>query len=178
VGAGIDTTDPHREKARLSSTCETARCRGTMAVEFVEITKDTVRAVCKLDAGDGGRQVAPNAVSIAQAHFHPEAWFRAIHADGELAGFLMLWDPSQVQASEDPRFILWRFMIDARLQRRGFGRAALALAFEQVRARGGDALHLTHVKDVEDAARLYRSLGFVYTGVEEDGELWMVRRLC
>jgi diamine N-acetyltransferase len=83
-----------------------------------------------------------------------------------------------VQASEDPRFILWRFMIDARLQRRGFGRAALALAFEQVRARGGDALHLTHVKDVEDAARLYRSLGFVYTGVEEDGELWMVRRLC
>jgi hypothetical protein len=47
-----------------------------------------------------------------------------------------------------------------------------------VRARGGDALHLTHVKDVEDAARLYRSLGFVYTGVEEDGELWMVRRLC
>lgn len=69
-----------------------------MAVEFVEITKDTVRAVCKLDAGDGGRQVAPNAVSIAQAYFHREAWFRAIHADAALVGLLTLWDPSQVQS--------------------------------------------------------------------------------
>ncbi len=148
-----------------------------MPVEFVEITKDTVRAVCKLDAGDGGRQVAPNAVSIAQAYFSDEAWFRAIHADGELVGFLMLWDPTLVQQSEDPRFILWRFMVDARFQRRGYGRAALELAFAHVRARGGDALYLTHVKDVDEAARLYRALGFTYTGEEEDGELWMVRRL-
>ena len=70
-----------------------------MTVELVEITKDTVRAVCKLDAGDGGRQVAPNAESIAQAYFEKEAWFRAIHAQGELVGFLMLWDPTLAQAS-------------------------------------------------------------------------------
>jgi diamine N-acetyltransferase len=148
-----------------------------MTVELVEITKDTVRAVCKLDAGDGGVQVAPNAVSIAQAYFHEEAWFRAIQADGQLVGFLMLWDPTLVERSEDPRFILWRFMVDARFQRRGYGRAALELAFQHVRSRGGDAVHLTHVKTVDEAARLYRALGFVYTGVEEDGELWMVRTL-
>ncbi|MFN9107381.1 MAG: GNAT family N-acetyltransferase [Betaproteobacteria bacterium] len=145
------------------------------AVELVEVTKDTVRAVCKLDAGDGGRQVAPNAVSIAQAYFHDEAWFRAIHADGALVGFLMLWDPSLVEVSEDPRFILWRFMIDARFQRRGYGRAALELACAHARERGADALYLTHVKAVDEAARLYRSVGFAYTGVEADGELWMVR---
>jgi diamine N-acetyltransferase len=57
------------------------------------------------------------------------------------------------------------------------GRAALELASEHVRSRGGDALYLSHVKTVDEAARLYRSLGFVYTGVEEDGELWMVRAL-
>ncbi len=148
-----------------------------MTVELVEITKDTVRAVCQLDAGDGGRQVAPNAVSIAQAYFHDEAWFRAIHADGELVGFVMLWDPTQVASSEEPRFIVWRFMIDARVQRRGHGRAARERVIEQVRARGGTALYLSHVKAVDAAARLYRALGFVYTGVEEDGELWMVRTL-
>jgi diamine N-acetyltransferase len=148
-----------------------------MAIELVEITKDTVRAVCQLDAGDGGRQVAPNAVSLAQAYFHDEAWFRAIHADGELVGFLMLWDPSLVEVSDDPRFILWRFMVDARFQRRGHGRAALERVFEHLRARGAGALHLTHVKDVDEAARLYRAVGFEYTGVEEDGELWMVRQL-
>jgi diamine N-acetyltransferase len=148
-----------------------------MTIELVEINADTVRDVCRLDAGDGGRQVAPNAVSIAQAYFSKEAWFRAIHADGQLVGFLMLWDPNLVPASEEPRFILWRFMIDARFQRRGYGRAALELALAHVRARGGEALYLSHVKDVDDAARLYRSLGFTYTGVEEDGELWMVRHL-
>jgi diamine N-acetyltransferase len=89
----------------------------------------------------------------------------------------MLWDPTLAQASEEQRFILWRFMIDARFQRRGHGRAALERVFEHVRGRGGNAVHLTHVKDVDDAARLYRALGFVYTGVEEDGELWMVRQL-
>lgn len=61
-----------------------------MAVTLREITRDTVRNVCRLDAGDGGRQVAPNAVSIAQADFAPEAWFRAIHDDGALAGVVML----------------------------------------------------------------------------------------
>ncbi len=148
-----------------------------MTVRLVEITKDTVHAVCKLDAGDGGRQVAPNAVSIAQAYFHDEAWFRAIHAGDDLVGFLMLWDPSLVAASEEPRFILWRFMVDARFQRRGHGRAALELAFAHVRSRGGRQLYLSHVKGVEASARLYRALGFTYTGVEEDGELWMVRAL-
>ena len=48
-----------------------------MTVELREVTRATVAAVCKLDAGDGGKQVAPNAVSIAQAHFQREAWFRA-----------------------------------------------------------------------------------------------------
>jgi diamine N-acetyltransferase len=148
-----------------------------MPVQLVEITKDTVRDVCRLDAGDGGRQVAPNAVSIAQAYFHEEAWFRAIQADDALVGFLMLWDPTLAAASEEPRFILWRFMIDARFQRRGYGRAALQLACAQARERGAAALHLTHVKTVDEAARLYGSAGFTYTGAEEDGELWMVRTL-
>ena len=50
-----------------------------MPIHLREVTRETVTAVCKLDAGDGGRQVAPNAVSIAQAHFQGEAWFRAAY---------------------------------------------------------------------------------------------------
>jgi diamine N-acetyltransferase len=149
-----------------------------MDVQLVEITKDTVRAVCKLDAGDGGAQVAPNAHSIAQAHFAPEAWFRAIHADGALAGFLMLYDPTLVPAPEEREFMLWRLMIDVRHQGRGVGRAAVERLCEHVRTRpGGDALYVSHVKESARLARFYASLGFAYTGDEEDGELWMVRRL-
>jgi diamine N-acetyltransferase len=149
-----------------------------MDVQLVEITKDTVRDVCRLDAGDGGRQVAPNAFSIAQAYFTPEAWFRAIHADGGLVGFLMLYDPSFVSEPEEKECMLWRLMIDARHQGRGHGAAAVEALAAHVRTRpGGDALYVSHVKDEPRLARFYASLGFAYTGDEEDGELWMVRRL-
>ena len=48
-------------------------------VELREITFETVRAICRLEvASSQAGFVAPNAVSIAEAHFAPTAWFRAI----------------------------------------------------------------------------------------------------
>lgn len=47
-----------------------------------EITAATVRDFCDLRVADTQRKyVATNAESIAQAYFHPEAWFRGIYAD-------------------------------------------------------------------------------------------------
>ncbi len=70
-------------------------------VTLREITADTVRRVSLLDVGPGqDNLVAPNAFSIAQAHFAPEAWFRAIYADEEPVGFAMLEDWSQVKDRE------------------------------------------------------------------------------
>lgn len=149
-----------------------------MTIELRQVTKDSVRAVCALDAGDGGQQVAPNAVSIAQAYFSREAWFRAIHAGDALVGFLMLYDPSLSEAPEDKEFMLWRLMIDHRFQGRGHGHAAVEALAAHVRTRpGADALHVSHVKEAQRLAAFYRSLGFEYTGDEEDGELWMRRAL-
>ena len=76
--------------------------------------------------------VAANAVSIAQAHFEPCAWFRAIYADETPIGFVML--------HEDPEkeeYFLWRFMVDAAYQRHGYGRRALDLVAEHVRTQPG-----------------------------------------
>lgn len=83
-----------------------------MAITLREITADTVVAVCTLDAGDDRTQVAPNAVSIAQAYFSRAAWFRAIYDDEAPVGFLMLYDPTLVPQPEEPHFFLWRLMID------------------------------------------------------------------
>ena len=55
-----------------------------MNVSLEEVTRETLRAVCKLDAGDDATQVAPNAVSIAEASFYDEAWFRAIYDNDAL----------------------------------------------------------------------------------------------
>ena len=94
-----------------------------MSVELREITAETVRAICDLGVGDDQRgYVAPNAVSIAVAHFQPKTWYRAIYADDEPAGFVLTF--------EDPEgdgYHLWRFMVDGRHQRRGVGRRAMEL---------------------------------------------------
>ena len=61
-----------------------------MEVELREITKETVRAICNLEvAGEQRGYVAPNAVSIAEAHFEPKHWMRAIYVDGEPVGFVL-----------------------------------------------------------------------------------------
>jgi diamine N-acetyltransferase len=150
----------------------------TMTVELREVTKDTVSSVCKLDAGDGGKQVAPNAVSIAQAYFSPEAWFRAIHAGDALVGFLMLYDHTLAEAPEEREFFLWRLMIDHRHQGRGYGHAAVERLVGHVRTRpGAERLLVSHVKSADRLARFYESLGFRYTGKEDEGELVMARDL-
>jgi diamine N-acetyltransferase len=147
-------------------------------IRLEEVTRDTVSAVCKLDAGDEGKQVAPNAVSIAQAHFQGEAWFRAVYHDELLVGFLMLYDPSLVERADEPDFFLWRLMIDKSHQGKGYGRAAVEALVEHVRTRpGAQRLLVSHVKGAERLSRFYQSLGFRYTGVEDDGELVMERAL-
>ena len=56
-----------------------------------EITKETVRLVTALDVGpDQHGLVAPNSISIAEAHFEPKAWFRAIYYGEEPAGFAIV----------------------------------------------------------------------------------------
>ena len=50
-------------------------------------------------------------------------WMRAIEADGELVGFVML----AITTEAHPEPYLWRFLIDRMHQRRGIGSAALDL---------------------------------------------------
>jgi diamine N-acetyltransferase len=148
-----------------------------MKVRLVAVTRDNLRALCKLDAGDGGTQVAPNVMSMAQAAVHPEAWPRAIEADGRLVGFVMLYDPTLAPPAhppEQPHFYVWRLMIDREHQRGGLGRAAMQRVIEHVRALPGvDRLLLSYVPPAEHLARFYGSLGFEPTGEVDEGELVM-----
>ena len=149
-----------------------------MTVQLRKVTRDTVSAVCKLDAGDDRKQVAPNSVSIAQAHFQGEAWFRAVYDDDLLVGFVMLYDPTLVESPDEPDFFLWRLMIDQSHQGKGYGRAVVEALVEHVRTRpGAQRLLVSHVKSADRLSRFYQSRGFRYTGVEDDGELVMERTL-
>jgi diamine N-acetyltransferase len=112
--------------------------------------------------------VAPAAVSIAEAHFSPEAWFRAIYAGDEPAGFVMLSVKPEV-----PEYVLWRFLVDARFQGRGVGSAALALVIAHVRALGATELFLSYVPGEGGPGPFYERHGFAPDGRVEDGEIVM-----
>ena len=110
-------------------------------VTLREINADTVRTVCNLKVADTQAQfVAPNAVSIAQAHFSDVAYFRAVYADDTPVGFIMLSD--DVAKAE---YFLWRYMIDEQYQGMGFGAQAIRLMTEYVRTRPNAKRFLTSV---------------------------------
>lgn len=140
-------------------------------VTLREITAATLSDILRLKVDEAqNRFVATNAVSIAQAHFSDQAWFRAIYADDTPVGFLMLADdPAK------PEYALWRFMIDARYQKLGFGRRAIALLIDHVRTRPGAAKLLVSCVEGEGSPiPFYESLGFRLTGDHDDGEAIMV----
>ena len=147
-------------------------------VSLQEITASTVRSILDLRIRpDQESYVASNAVSIAQAHFHPEAWFRAVYAAGVPVGFVMLRDttlvdPVPAQAS----LSLWRLMIDRSFQGRGFGRKALELAVAHARTRpGAEAFHTSYVEGELAPRDFYLSFGFEPTGKpKENGEIDLV----
>jgi diamine N-acetyltransferase len=136
-------------------------------VTLREITADTVRAICKLAVREDQQKfVAPNAVSIAQAHFADTAWFRAIYAGDTPVGFAMLDDQP-----DKPEYFLWRFMIDARYQGMSFGRRALELLVAHVRTRPNATEFLTSVQPGDGGPQpFYEKLGFELTGEIDDGE--------
>jgi diamine N-acetyltransferase len=140
-----------------------------------EITKETLRDITRLKVDPGQEHfVATNAESIAEAHFSPDvAWFRCVYADDTPIGFLMLEDNAP-----EGKYYLWRFMIDARFQRRGFGQKALERLFEHVKTRpGAQVLYTSCVPGEGSPGPFYETMGFVYTGEEDDGELIMRREL-
>jgi diamine N-acetyltransferase len=130
-------------------------------VSLREVTAETVRAICNLEVHPEQKGfVAPNAVSIAQAHFEPNAWFRAIYADDVPVGFVMLY-----KDEEKSEYFLWRFMIDAKYQRLGFGSLALNLVLEHVRSIPGTVELLTSCVPKEGGPEpFYAKLGFKRTG--------------
>src|SRR4051794_35797297 len=111
-----------------------------MTVSLRLVTKENVRAVAGLGVRPEQREdVAPNVRSLAEAYVEPPAWPRAIYADDEPVGFLML------HANDDEReYFLWRFMIAGDHQGKGYGRDALALLVEEVRGRGGTLLRSSY----------------------------------
>jgi diamine N-acetyltransferase len=132
-----------------------------------EITQKTLWPILNLEVDESQLSfVAPNAHSIAEAHFSDHAWFRGIYL-GELAvGFVMLYIDR-----EEPRYFLWRLMVDKDHQRMGYGRQAMEQVIDHVRSLPGAAcLETSYTPGVGNPSPFYYKLGFKETGEVLEGE--------
>ena len=115
--------------------------------------------------------VAPNVVSVAQASLTTDVLVFGIFVGETAVGFAMV-------STREHRYYLWRFMIDAQHQGSGYGRAAMALVFDRVRAfPDGDRVFLSYVPGEHGPRGFYAKLGFEDTGRVQGGEHEMVLRL-
>lgn len=154
---------------------------------FREVTEDSWRAVANLSMKPGQiGNLASNVWSLCEAHYDEDAWVRAIYADDTLVGMLMMaiWDAGE-------KYYIWRFMIDARYQKLGYGRRGVEFAIAHIRENHPKAKQLgvnstppegkqsddpeKIVKPKDSPFKFYESLGFKQVAPpDEDGEILMM----
>jgi len=130
-------------------------------VTLRQITSTTVRTICELTVGENQRKlVTANAISIAEASFYKNAWFRAIYVGETPVGFIMLYQIPRIGY-----YYLWRFMIDSEYQGKGYGTKALEKVIKNIRKNPkAKAVKLSLVRMEGCAEPFYRKFGFEFTG--------------
>lgn len=118
--------------------------------------------------------VAPMLPSFADALFPGVVdgapvvpWVRAVAADGEVAGFVML----ALTTEHHPEPFLWRLLIDRFQQHRGIGRRVLDLIVEHCREWGDTTLLTSWGTGPGSPEPFYVAYGFEPTGDILDGEV-------
>ena len=144
-------------------------------VHLREITDDNREQVEALTVSEAQTDYVEGVTgSLVEAGETPDAapWFRAVYADDEPVGFVMISDGITV---ENPDYLgpyfLWRLLIDQRHQGRGYGAAALRLVVEHVRTRPDAEVLLTSaVPGTHSPLGFYLRQGFRDTGADHQGE--------
>jgi diamine N-acetyltransferase len=140
-------------------------------VELRDVTAENRKAVAALELAPGQEDlVASNAYSLREARRDPDSRPRAIYAGDRLVGFLMY----EIIRRRNKRHevSIYRFMIDRRHQGKGYGRAALARALDEIRAIPNVVkVSIGYMPDNPVAGPFYASFGFVEVGRDRDGEV-------
>ena len=145
-------------------------------IELKELTEDNLKQCFELKvSSDQARFIASNEESWKAAKENAKtARPFAIYCDGKMVGFTMFAFDEDYEDPND-RYWLWRFMIDERYQRKGYGTAALKLIIEYFRDHGANNIRLSTKPANTTALNMYRKAGFRETGEVIEGEVVMER---
>jgi diamine N-acetyltransferase len=149
-----------------------------MVVTLREITDGNRAAVLALRVAPGQERFVSSvrdALREAAEYPHAKPWYRAIYADGEPVGFVMLsWNVAPQPPAIFGPWFLWKLLIDERHQGRGYGREVVRQIVELVQAEGATELLTSYVPQDDGPAGFYERLGFAPTGaLDPEGEVIM-----
>jgi diamine N-acetyltransferase len=157
-------------------------------INLRKVTQENFAKVWLLKADEN--LVAPNSLSLAEAYVygnefgHDKIIARVIYNDDIVVGFIMIkYDCDYgIDNKGESYFYLERFMIDEKYQNNGYGKKALAILIDELKAgKHGKATAFYTGYEVDNpiTPRLYQSMGFVPTGeeLEDDGDVELVVRL-
>ncbi len=158
-------------------------------VNLKKVTNENVWKIVKLSVNKEQENfVATNASSIIEAYVTtPEdgsALPFGIYDDEELIGFVMIGrfekviegDPSVVLGN----YCLWRLMIDAKFQHKGYGKQAMKVIMDYIETMPcgkSEYCWLSYESENQVARHLYASCGFEETGEVCDEEVVAVKKI-
>ncbi len=161
---------------RLRDDAKPALASGVLNVR--PVAADNADALMALDVLPGQRRfVAPVVRSLAQTAYAPAGRPLGLYLGDMPVGFMLLYDARLDKDEPAQQLYVWRLMIDARHQRLGLGRQAMAWVIDEARRLGLREVGLSHVLQPGHPGPFYEKLGFTYTGKIDEGEHKMLLRL-
>lgn len=146
-----------------------------------EITRDNLGALLRLKVRpDQDHLVAPNPVTIAQCTYEqPGSHVWGLWDGDEPVGLLAMIHPGEYPHMEDGDDLegayIWRLMIAAEHQGKGYGAEAIAACRDQARAWGLPRVATSVVQSDDSNIGFYEKLGFRRTGAIVDDEIVLSR---
>ncbi|CCN46170.1 putative Acyl-CoA N-acyltransferase [Vibrio nigripulchritudo MADA3029] len=144
-------------------------------MKLEKVNRENLREVLNLELADSQQGiVSSNAVSMAQAGLHPYYQPRAIVVDNQIVGFIMYseWrDAAWAKEEKLGEFYIFRVMVDKEHQGKGYARQAMKATIEEIKQQGASTIHIGYSESNNAAQGLYKSLGFVETGIGEWGDM-------
>ena len=164
--AKLDPLLSHGERGKEHSPF--GRGQGEGGVRLVPVNRNNWYKCIKLPTGEDHKFVAPNAVSIAESQFWVGSTSCCIYHGDELVGYTLY----NLDYDDDLRRRLWvgRLMIAEAQRGKGYARAAMHQIMAEARQLGCVEVALSTEPENFKAIRLYESLGFHATQIE-DGEM-------
>ena len=141
-------------------------------IKLIQINEKNFHTAIVLKTGDDHKHfVAPNSYSIAEGQFYKgiNCYGIVIEESNTMVGFSMF-GSNENEEQNDKRFMIWRFMIAEDQRRKGYAKAAMKEIIKIAKTMCFSEVVLSTGPANSKAINLYKSFGFIATGIIDDGE--------